>query len=344
MTENSYEEIDESRDEETVARLLRLAGKSDAIPADIESRVYEGVFAEWESSSTQPDSARVYASVQREWNRTPARSRMRRWGLPVALAAVVVLAVAVLLQPAPPVSINVPIGTIVRNLGSTEYAPGSPVYPGETLATSGNGGLSISLANAGSLRLDVSTKLAVLTGNQFRLLGGRVYADTGEFMYRDDGLVIETSLGTVTDVGTQFSVHEKGQLLEVAVREGRVDVTDGASEHIAVAGERVTLEPGMVASVSTLDSHDDYWNWATDLSPSYDIENRSLLDFLRWAARETGRELVFEDNEFRMAAMRTDLHGSVLDFSPTDAVATVLATTPTFRYRLEEDKIVLFRN
>lgn len=345
MTDNSHKAIDRAREEKTVARLMRLAGESESIPTDIESRVYERVVAEWESSSAQPDSERVYANVRREWNRTPARSRVRRWALPVALAASVVLAVAVVLQPAPPVPSNVPIGTIVKNLGnsSRQTAPGSPVYPGETVMTGEDGGLSIRLANAESLRLDASTKLAVLTGNAFRLIEGRVYADTGEFMYRDKGLIIETSLGTVTDVGTQFSVHEMGQGLVVAVREGRVDVVDGAHEHIAVAGERVTLEPGMVATVSTLDSHDEYWEWVTDLSPSYDIENRSLLDFLRWAARETGRELEFEDNELRMAAMRTDLHGSVQGFSPADAVAAVMATTPTFRYRMERDKIVVSR-
>lgn len=346
MTENSRKTIDEDRDEKTVARLMRLAGESEAIPSDIESRVYEKVIAEWESSSAQLDSARVYANVRREWNRTPARSRIRRWGLPMALAASAILAVAVVLQPATPVPLNVPVGTIVRNLGDVpkKFAPGSQVYPGQTVITGEDGGMSIRLTNAESLRLDESTKLTVMTGNQFRLLEGRVYADTGEFMYRDKGLIIETSLGTVTDVGTQFSVHEKGRLLDVAVREGRVDVVDGAREHIAVAGERVTLEPGLVASVSTLDSHDEYWDWVTDLSPSYDIENRSLLDFLRWAARETGRELEFEDNELRMAAMRTDLHGSVQGFSPTDAVAAVLATTTTFKYRMEKDKIVVSRN
>ena len=64
------------------------------------------------------------------------------------------------------------------------------------------------------------------------------------------------------------------------------------------------------------------------------------MDFLRWAARETGRELVFETNELRMSAMRTDLHGSVSDFDPLEAVESVLATT-RFKYRIEADKIVI---
>ena len=41
-----------------------------------------------------------------------------------------------------------------------------------------------------------------------------------------------------------------------------------------------------------------------------------------------------------MSAMRTDLHGSVADFEPLEALESVLATT-SFRYRIEADKIVV---
>ena len=40
--------------------------------------------------------------------------------------------------------------------------------------------------------------------------------------------------------------------------------------------------------------------------------------------------------------MRTDLHGSVADFEPLEAVESVLATTK-FDYRIEPDRIVLSR-
>ena len=38
--------------------------------------------------------------------------------------------------------------------------------------------------------------------------------------------------------------------------------------------------------------------------------------------------------------MRVDLHGSVADFEPLDAVGSVLAGT-RFRYRVESDRIVI---
>jgi len=43
-----------------------------------------------------------------------------------------------------------------------------------------------------------------------------------------------------------------------------------------------------------------------------------------------------------MAAMRTELHGSVEDFGPIEAIESVLATT-AFKYRIEQGKVVIER-
>ena len=264
--------------------------------------------------------------------------------MPAALAASDLLAVALLTQPTRDAIAPLPVGTIVKMAGADTDAQfvGGEVFPGMTLTTSDSGGMSVALQNAESLRLDANTELVINDGDAFELLAGRVYLDTGDFVYRDKGVVIGTRFGAVSDVGTQFSVELSSDALDVAVREGRVDVQRGGQEIVAVAGERLLLEPGETAQIEALAPHDVYWDWVADLAPVYDLENRSLLDFLRWAARETGKELVFEDTELRMAAMRTDLHGSVDDFTPVEAVRAVMATT-SFRYRIEADKIVIHR-
>ena len=333
------------RDDQTLARLLKLAGSSTPIAADTEERVYAAVRKEWEASTTKPDNDRVYRNVRREWHRTSARSRVRRWAMPLAIAASAVLAVAVIMQPPPPVSSNVPLGKIAKNAdpGSRMFGAGQSVFAGDTVTTGSSGGISITLADGESIRLDRETAIDFVAHNRLRLIDGRVYADTGNFVYRDKTLIIETDSGEVTDVGTQFSVDARGGSLDVAVREGRVDVQRDGQESVAVAGERLILEPGQPALLKEIAPHDDYWGWVSALAPVYDIENRSLLDFLRWAARETGRELVFEDDELRMSAMKTDLHGSVEDFLPDDAITAVLATT-RFKYRVTDDRIVITRN
>jgi ferric-dicitrate binding protein FerR (iron transport regulator) len=333
------------RNEQALARLLQLAGRSERIDEDIERRVYEAVRKEWVASSQPPDDSRVYRNVRREWRRSSAPSRMRRWVVPLAMAAAVVLAIGVVLQPAPPTTPNVPLGEFVRvaDAQSNAHRVGDEVRSGDTVTSGPSGGISILLADGESVRLDRDTTVVFAGRDHLRLLDGRVYADTGNYVYRDRALVIETGNGTVTDVGTQFSVDARGASLDVAVREGRVDVRNDEQELVAVAGERLLIEPGQGVEVREISPHDDYWGWVTGLAPAYDIENRSLLDFLRWAARETGRELVFEDSDLRMAAMRTDLHGSLEDFGPEEAIPAVLSTT-SFRYHVAVDRIVISRD
>ena len=70
------------------------------------------------------------------------------------------------------------------------------------------------------------------------------------------------------------------------------------------------------------------------------MTNKSLLDFLKWAARETGRDLQFESDESRMFAMRTDVHGSVEGLTPDEALEAILATT-TVRYQIADDRILI---
>jgi len=332
------------RDDATMERLLRLAGPRTPVPGDIAARVYERVHREWQASSKPPDGARVYRHARREWQKGAVRQRFRRWALPVALAASVVLAVTLFLQPPPSAPGRIAIGIVARVAGNAGALPaiGETVYAGDVLETGAAQKLSVVINNAESLRLDQNTMLAVVAKDEFRLESGRVYADTGNFMYRDGGLVIHTTMGTVTDVGTQFAVQVAAERLDVAVREGRVDVSHGANEFVAVAGERLQIGSDVEPTVAAVEPHDPFWDWTASLAPVFDIENKSLLDFLRWAARETGRELVFEDNELRMSAMRTDLHGSVADFDPIQAVESVLAAT-NFRYRIQADRIVIER-
>lgn len=344
MSSESKQDEDFGRDDEAMARLLRMAGTRAPIPGEIESRIYDRVRDEWRASSQQPEGARVYAHVHRQWARDKRRPGLRRLLMPAALAAAAIMAIAVVVQPPPPVTSLVPVGTIARVVGGVDTGSlpeiGHPIYPGESLSTGAGQALSILLSNAESLRIDENTMLHVRAADEFQLLQGRLYADTGDFMYRDQGLVIETSMGSVTDVGTQFSVAIADDLIDVAVREGRVDISRATKQFVAVAGERLKIRNGDSATVESLAANDAYWGWATTLAPVFDIENKSLLDFLRWAARETGRELVFESTEIRMLAMRTDLHGSVSDIEPLDAIESVLATTK-FHYRIEPDRIVI---
>lgn len=343
MNDKINDNANHDRDDETLARLLQLAGPRSPVPPDVERRVYDSVHGEWQAATQRPDERRVYTSVYREWRRDNTRRRAVRWALPVALAASVLVAIG-LVQPPPKQDVApVMVGSIVKLVGfdGGEYANGQSIPAGSNIVTGEGEGMSLQLANAASLRIDENTMLEIDSGNRMTLVRGRVYADTGDFVYRNNRLVIDTAHGAVTDIGTQFVVAADSEALDVAVREGRVDIRDGTVAASAVAGERLMVRDGRT-DLEAIAPHDEFWDWTAALAPAFDIENRSLLEFLRWAARETGRELEFADEELRLAAMRTDLHGSVGDLTPTDAIVSVLATT-RFRYRIESDRLVIER-
>ena len=113
MTDETKIHDEPDRDDETMARLLRLAGPREPVPRDIEQRVYDRVHREWLTNTRAPESERVYAKVHRDWAR---RRIVRRWTIPVAMAASVVLAVALLLRPAPEPAL-IAVGTVAKIVG-----------------------------------------------------------------------------------------------------------------------------------------------------------------------------------------------------------------------------------
>lgn len=338
-----FEETNGNADKgDALARLLKLGGPRAEIPRGLELRTYELVRREWKASTKQPNSVKIYKKVRRAWRRDARLDTLMRWALPMGGVAAAVLAIFVLIQPVPPPAVAVAtVSKVLASSAATDpYLPGRTLYAGETVKTGSGEGLSLLLARSESLRIDENTQIRIDAKDRFTLMNGRIYVDTGQFVYRDGGLRIETTFGSVTDVGTQFSVSSKYQSVDVAVREGRVDISDDNTAHVVVVGERITLKRNMAPSVSAIGARDEYWSWVTDLAPDYDVNNGSLFDFLEWVARETGRRLVFESDELRMAAMREDIHGEISNLSPDDALRAVLPTT-SLRYRIEEDEIVI---
>jgi hypothetical protein len=128
--------------------------------------------------------------------------------------------------------------------------------------------------------------------------------------------------------------------MKVAVREGKVDVSGHRDSYTAEEGDLLILQPNDGVVFDKVPAYDSSWDWAEALAPAFDIENRSVLDFLKWAARETGKELVFENEDVRKAAMVSYLSGSVSGFTPAEAVDSVMPTT-NFEHRIDAQRITI---
>jgi ferric-dicitrate binding protein FerR (iron transport regulator) len=207
------------------------------------------------------------------------------------------------------------------------------------IVTTSSGQVALRLVGGGSLRLAAGAELRLNAANEAELVAGMLYFDSETEAARER-LTVLTSLGTVRDVGTQFSARLANDALEVGVRDGRVAVARGPDTAVAGSGERLTVAPGAGDfRREPIPTFGDEWAWADRLAPPFDIDGRNLIDFLSWVAEQTGRELAFSDPAAERIARQTVMSGSI-DLEPERKLAAVLATTE-LGYAIEGERIVI---
>jgi ferric-dicitrate binding protein FerR (iron transport regulator) len=263
-------------------------------------------------------TARARAAARQSWQqslraRAPAREwRARAWNWPrtwMAAAGIAVLAAVFWPRanaPAEVAQVSAHDGEVT--VAGSRASSGSVLRIGEMLAT-GEGRVALAVGGALSLRVDHRSRLRFEAADRVTLIDGTVYVDSGG-LNAHTPLRIETPAGPVRHVGTQFQVTVRATDTRVQVREGRVVFAPsggapldlGAGDLADVRGGRITLKRGQPAS-------GDAWEWAAQIAPAFDIENRPLSEFLAWLAREHGWQIRYEDASLQARVRDIRLHG-----------------------------------
>jgi ferric-dicitrate binding protein FerR (iron transport regulator) len=306
-------------EDDAVEALLRQAAPRLLPPAEDERLVREEVFAAWQ------------AVVGR-------RKRRRRAGY-VAIAASVLLALAATLDVFRVTGDIAPdVATIGKQHGSIyllddqsamlALGDRTSIAAGQTLVTAGGAGIGLTWHNGnGSLRIDENTRIELLSNDAVFLRSGRLYFDSGVVNLAGASvsaagqLKVETDLGTVTHLGTQYMAAVDGASLTVSVREGEIEV-DG--RYIAREGEQLQRHGTAAPSIANIGSSGSAWAWTEAVSPRMEIDGKSTFEFLQWVARETGLELIFASSEAESMARAGRLMGTI-DTAPREALETWMA-------------------
>jgi ferric-dicitrate binding protein FerR (iron transport regulator) len=322
---NEIPEQDEA--DEDIVRLLGAAGPREELPEELRSR--------WEAHLRAE-----LAAVQ------PAR---RRFALPLAaLAASVVLLLLVLDRFAADVPATIPI-SVQAVAGTAEVlldgkrrlaaVPGQNLASGATIA-SGRGSRAALHWAGYDLRLNSNSRVG-LFDDHLRLEQGEIYISNLGRKTLLRSAVVVTPLASIRDIGTQFRVRVGEDTVVASVRDGSILLTTPAGEHRVDAGretpQALQLSPGKTPR-SAADAAD--WTWIFAVAQPFELEGRTVVDFLRWSSRETGRRLEFADENAALAARNTRLSGT-MDISrvdPAEAVDLVLSTT---RFEAREESGVL---
>jgi hypothetical protein len=122
-------------------------------------------------------------------------------------------------------------------------------------------------------------------------------------------------------------VRFNGSALRVRVRDGLVQLSQSRESHDAHPGDELTLDGNGTIVRRTVPGYGADWAWVVALAHPFDLEGRSLRDFLDWITRENGWQLRFADAAVEEKARTTILHGSIKGLTPGEALAAVLPTS-----------------
>ncbi|HEY3176749.1 MAG TPA: FecR family protein [Candidatus Polarisedimenticolia bacterium] len=303
---------------EVIARLLRLAGPRPEAAVEVRERVHDAVRARWLEK---------------------VKARRRRVGLTWLVAAAAAAAgIALMVEVgnrgsgvAPPIH-EIPAAALVFSIGSVQDAggaaiqAGAEIQPGTVVKTGDDARAALRLANGAAVRLDVGTRVTVVSGAALDLAQGRVYVDTRLTTDPLRRIEIRTEFGVLRDIGTRFEVRVQDAELRVRVRQGIVRLDRKAGSHDVQSGAQLNVKPGGGLAWGNVTPYGEEWSWILEAAPAFELEGRVLSEFLDWISSETGLSVTFTDQSIEREAHRIVLHGSVAGVRPDQAPGVVLPT------------------
>jgi ferric-dicitrate binding protein FerR (iron transport regulator) len=208
---------------------------------------------------------------------------------------------------------------------------------GDEIAT-GEGRLGMRHAQGLSLRLDRVTRVSLVGIGAVRLLEGAVYVDSSP---GNAPITIETSMGSVRDVGTQFEVRVAASALSVRVRSGLIEVRRGPDVYQARAGTELTVGR-RGASTSPLPVFGASWDWVSAAAPPFAADGQTLGALLDHLSREQGWTIVWADPQLAASASGIVLHGSLDGLAPLEQLGVALSTSG-LAYAVEDGTLTVSR-
>ena len=321
-------------DENEVRRLLEMAGRRQPVPEDDLVAITAAARATWRKQVARNDD--------------PPFSLRSRWPWALAAAVVAALGAALWWGGLGTVEITAPPAVVAQaqrvwGTASVEQSngPGSEIEAlaegqalaaGSRIETTGEGTtnrVALLLDGGTSLRLDHGSRVRLISATHLELEAGALYLDTGQ----EDrpAVVVHTPYGTVTDIGTQFSVRlptsaKGGSPLLVRVREGAVEICAAADGAQALrAGTELLLTADGSQILRQITPYGPEWDWILDAAPRFEVEGMTLARFLSLVTRETGWSLRIDDPALAATTETTVLHGTTGSLRPDRAALAALA-------------------
>jgi hypothetical protein len=320
--------------DEQIGQLLKLAGPRPMPDPDRMAEARAAAYAEWSRSVVR---------------RRRARSLWVLTGLTLVTSTLLVATWSWFRPPSPPAQ-RVELGTIQAVKGSllidrlgdgrrVVEQPGAGLRAGDRIETPQGSRVGLAVAGGIDVRINEGSVAVLDTANRLLLASGTIYVDAGVVRH-PTGFQIDTPLGTVRHVGTQFEVRLLDSALRVRVREGSIALDVERARWTSQAGEALLLVPGRPPERTPIATSGLEWRWLADLARPFRLEGASVISFLDWVSREQGWRWQFEQPATRSRVEKIVLHGSVDGLTPEEALAAVLPTCG-LSFRLDGARLLI---
>lgn len=228
-------------------------------------------------------------------------------------------------------------GAAVSQADGLEYI----FRPGDTIETGSDTLISVLWHTSGSLRVGASSELDLVGEERVDLRRGNLYFDSKMHdLTSSSKIEVETPLGVIRNVGTQFVVQVANSDLIIGVREGEVKFRGGPHDFTIYQGQSAHIDSSYGIEILPLDGSSKFWGWPAEVAPKFHADGKILLDVIYWIGRETGRKIEFESNAARRLAASHELRG-MGDIEHTQAIPILTAATNL--YFEVSDRVILVK-
>ncbi len=295
---------------------------------------------------------RAHREAHIAWREGLRRHARRRATLALAAAASLVLAMVAGASLWPRAAmINAPLADLEQIVGDVEVDARDwndsgermvALGPGSVLETAYKGRAAFRLKNGSRVRLDSSTRVRLDGRARLELEAGALYFDSSQSREADQAVEITTPIATLVNRGTSYEARMKGDDLFVAVRAGKVLVEPrrGASA-VVERGQVMRLRANGTRQFEELSPADPRFEWTHPLVEPFDIDGRTIGEFLDWVERESGLEVRLGAG-VETSILDQRLRGDVVWTSPESSIAPTLELVGS-RVRFENGLVVVER-
>ena len=191
-----------------------------------------------------------------------------------------------------------------------------------------NSTVSLQWNDGSEIRLAANTEV-LLQHELINLHHGSIYHDTDKTNVADP-LVIVTQYGQAEHIGTRYLVSETAQNMTVAVRSGQVRIAPKTGptiqqNSVLKPNQMVLITSAGPSAITDIKPHAGIWEWTFQAQADFDLNNKSLFQFVQWFTYQTGLKVDWQDVE--NASKRVRLQGSIKHMSSQQALDTVFYST-----------------